>query len=209
MGSPVTLYYFDGRGRGEVIRWILHAAGQNFKDERVDHAEWVKNPQMKTKSPLGQLPYIEVNGKTLGQSHAIGRYLARQHGLAGKDAWEEAEVDALVDFTEDIYKGWINWLHAKMENDPKVDDIRKQFLTADIVPYLQQYETILGRNKSGYLVGQGPTWADFTAVGFLDELVLMDQSILTSHPELQEYVDRVHNLKGIKEWLAKRQKTEF
>lgn len=84
MSSPVTLYYFDSRGRGEVIRWILHAAGQNFKDVRLTMGEWVADPKLKEKTPFGQLPYVVVNNKVLGQSHAIARYFAKLHGFAGK-----------------------------------------------------------------------------------------------------------------------------
>ena len=96
-----------------------------------------------------------------------------------------------------------------MEQDPKVDDIKKQFLTVEIVPYLQKYKAVLGQNTSGFLVGSAPTWADFKAVSFLDELVEMDKSIIDSHPELKDYVTRVHSLKGVKEYLAKRAHTDF
>jgi glutathione S-transferase len=45
---------------------------------------------------------LEVNGKTLAQSHAIHRYIAKMHGLAGKDAWEAALCDQFVDATGDL-----------------------------------------------------------------------------------------------------------
>lgn len=53
-----------------------------------------------TQDPFGQLPYIEVSGHpvALAQTYAIARYLARQYGLAGRDAWEQAQVDALADY---------------------------------------------------------------------------------------------------------------
>jgi glutathione S-transferase len=47
--------------------------------------------------PNGQLPVLEVDGKLLPESTAIFRYLGRKFGLAGKDEWEEAQIDALCD----------------------------------------------------------------------------------------------------------------
>lgn len=52
--------------------------------------------------PFGQVPVLEVDGKMLAQSHTIGRYLARKHGLAGKDEWEEAQADMYADCVSDL-----------------------------------------------------------------------------------------------------------
>ena len=66
----------------------------------------------------GKLPVLEIDGKKqLAQSGAILRYLGGKHGnlkiikfsqknflgLAGKDEWERAKVNELVDFYKDIY----------------------------------------------------------------------------------------------------------
>ena len=55
--------------------------------------------------PLGQVPVLEVDGKQLAQSHAIFRYLARQHGLAGKNDWENALADMYGDSLQDLKTG--------------------------------------------------------------------------------------------------------
>ena len=34
------LTYFDVRGRGELIRYVLHAAGRDFEDVRVNGEQW-------------------------------------------------------------------------------------------------------------------------------------------------------------------------
>ena len=34
------LTYFDVRGRGELSRYVLHAAGQKFEDNRVGGESW-------------------------------------------------------------------------------------------------------------------------------------------------------------------------
>ena len=42
------------------------------------------------------------------------------------------------------------------------------------------------------------------SVAFLDQLVPQDKGVLDQYPHLKGLVDRVHGLKGIKEWLVKR-----
>ena len=54
---------------------------------------------------LGQLPVLEIDGKTIGQSMTIARFLARRYSLAGKNDLEEAEADMLVDSMTDTFEG--------------------------------------------------------------------------------------------------------
>jgi glutathione S-transferase len=56
--------------------------------------------------PFGQVPVLEVDGsKLLAQSHTIARYLARRHGLAGKNDWENALADSYVACIQDFHTG--------------------------------------------------------------------------------------------------------
>ncbi|CAF0861837.1 unnamed protein product [Adineta steineri] len=86
------LTYFNGRGRAEISRLIFAAAGQKYEDIRIEREQW---PALKPKTPLGQMPVLEVDGVELPQSAAIARFLAKQFHLAGKDNLEQAEVDAI------------------------------------------------------------------------------------------------------------------
>lgn len=45
--------------------------------------------------PNQQIPVLEVDGKQLGQSCAIVRFLAKRFKLAGRDEFEEAKADEL------------------------------------------------------------------------------------------------------------------
>lgn len=58
--------------------------------------------------PYGMLPVLEIDGKPIGQSNAVARYLARQLGLAGKDEWEALQCDVLVDTLGDLKQGMSN-----------------------------------------------------------------------------------------------------
>jgi prostaglandin-H2 D-isomerase / glutathione transferase len=46
---------------------------------------------------MGQMPCLEVDGKRVHQSLAMCRYVAKLVGVAGSNAFEDLQIDALVD----------------------------------------------------------------------------------------------------------------
>jgi len=210
MAPAYKLTYFNARARAELTRWILSYAGQEFEDIRVDGADW---PALKPTTPMGQIPFLEENGKVLPQSTTICRYLARKHGLAGQGDWGQAEVDALVDYVADSSEGYYNWLRGTFipNNQKKSDEAKEVYLEKGVKPFLAQLERMLKKHQDGkeFFFGPKPTWADFAVVAFLDDLVAIGRDILDDYPILKAHSDRVHALKGIKEWIEKRPATAF
>jgi glutathione S-transferase len=74
MSAQYKLYYFNVKGRAEIIRYVFAAAGQQYEDVRFDGDEW--RAKYKTQSPSGQCPFLEVqegaNKVVLFQSIPIG-----------------------------------------------------------------------------------------------------------------------------------------
>jgi len=209
MAPSYKLVYFGVRARAELIRWEFAYAGQEFEDVRVEHADW---PTLKPTTPFGQLPYLEVDGKALAQTYSIARYIARKHGLAGQTAWEEAEVDSLVDYVGDSGKGYYTWLTTVFSGDQKkADTLKEEYLTTGVVPYLQGLERLLQSNDGGkgFFVGTKPTWGDFAVTLFVSELKFLKPDVLAKYPLLEAHASRVTELKGIKEWIKKRPETPF
>ncbi|KAK6738219.1 hypothetical protein RB195_020369 [Necator americanus] len=79
---------------------IFVLAGQKYEDVRYSFEEW---PKHKDEMPFGQIPVLEVDGKQLGQSFAIVRFLSRKFGFAGKSPFEEALVDSIADQYKDYF----------------------------------------------------------------------------------------------------------
>ena len=48
---------------------------------------------------------LEFQGRMLTESAAIARFLARRHGLVGRDDFEAALIDAAVDTMSDLAAG--------------------------------------------------------------------------------------------------------
>ena len=95
--GPITLVYFNLRGRGELPRLIMHAAGQPF-DETEDkelHADSLL---------FGQVPLLIDADTRLVQSRTIVRYLAKRLGLCGKSESDELLCDQFFEGTEDIFE---------------------------------------------------------------------------------------------------------
>lgn len=59
------LLYFQGAGRAETIRIMLHAAGVDFKDTRFSGPEW---PEIKPTTPLGSVPVLKIDNVQYCQS---------------------------------------------------------------------------------------------------------------------------------------------
>lgn len=101
-------------------------------------------------------------------------------------------IDAVVDYINDATKG----------NIPAEVPVKSSDDKARIQKYLNGLQAKLQFN--GHFVGSHDTWADLYAVVFLDGLVSQDANILAKNPALQSLRDRVHRLKGVRDWYAKK-----
>uniref|UniRef100_T1JF51 glutathione transferase n=1 Tax=Strigamia maritima TaxID=126957 RepID=T1JF51_STRMM len=209
MAPKYRLLYFDVRGLGESIRFLFAHLKIDYEDVRFPHdggmsAEWKK---LKPKQPFGKVPVLEVDGEAIAEARAIGRYIAREYGLAGKNNLEAAKCDMIVsalrDFNENRWK-------VIMEQDPAKKEELKKVLLDDEVP--RYCEGLMKQMKnSQYLVGDSLTWADITVANTLYEFRNDFPEVCKQekYKSLNEHVDRIHNLPGIKDWMAKRPKTQF
>lgn len=112
------LNYFNGRGRAEITRLIFAAAGQTYTDNRVASEDW---PALKPESPIGQMPYLEVDGAKLPQSISIARFVARELNLAGKNSLEQAQADAIVDTLMDLVNYYYRVIYPIQDANEKVE----------------------------------------------------------------------------------------
>ncbi|KAG7213588.1 hypothetical protein KM043_002842 [Ampulex compressa] len=198
------LIYFNARGRAEHIRYIFAYAGIDYIDERIPKERW---PELKKAMPYGKLPVLEVEGKPITQSNAVARYLARKHGLTGRDEWESMLCDVLVDTLGDLKQSVSQY---RTEEDLSKKEEKKAKLLRETIPfYMNKFEQTVGEN-GGYTVGSTTTWADFVfAVGLENFENIFGSTALENYPALRELKKRVHEIPEIVEWLAKRPHTEF
>ncbi|XP_059471665.1 uncharacterized protein LOC132194428 [Neocloeon triangulifer] len=202
--APTKLIYFDVTALGEPIRYILHYSGTEFEDERLTSEQFAPR---KPTFPFGKLPVLEIDGKTLHQSVAICRYLAKKAGLAGKDESDALQCDIIVDTIGDMRTAMAGF-HYEANEEAKV--AKKELALNTTVPYyLEKFETILKEN-GGYFVNGQLTWVDFWFAGLVDYLNYMaGTDILASSPGLQALKAKVEDLPAIKKYLASRPAVRF
>jgi len=198
------LYYFDARGLTEPIRLLLNYAGQQFEDVRYTQETW---PDHKGKFFYAKVPVLELeNGKQLNQSATIARYLAEKHNLAGKDEWEKAKVNEVVDFQKDVYSELAPYFYNVLGyREGNKEQLRKDVYEPGVARILPLYEKLLKESGSGFFAPSGLTFVDFMVADYLNTWVeRVEPDMLKNHPELVAFVKRVHSLPQLQSYIASR-----
>ncbi|OWA51295.1 putative Glutathione S-transferase 1 [Hypsibius exemplaris] len=170
-----ALTYFNVAGRAELIRLLFIVSGTLFTDNRIESAQW---PALKANTTWGSLPYLEVDGKILGQSNAIVYYVSNQLGLGGEGEWNRAIVQSIVLATNDIKDG----LSQFVRGDPSLKEKNLSKLKDATIP------TILGRaekviqvyGSDDYSVGSKLTVADLALYDTIRQVEANKQTGITN-----------------------------
>ncbi|GJQ67272.1 hypothetical protein Trydic_g15972 [Trypoxylus dichotomus] len=194
--SEIKFTYFNVKGLGEPVRLLLKYGGIDFVDHRIEGSEW---PELKSKTPFGQLPIYEENGNVMYQSVSIARYVAKKVKLVGDSNWEALEIDAIVDTVNDL-RAKIGLYHY--EQDEAIKESRKGPLFDETIPfYIEKLENI-AKDNNGHLATGKLTWADFYFTGLLDYLnSMVGKDITEDRPSLKEVVSNVSSIPAVKAWI--------
>lgn len=199
-------HYFNGRGRGEISRLILTAAGEKFEDIRYEIEDW---PKYKSQMPLGQVPVLDVDGVQIPQSMAIARYLAREHNMAGSNSLDQAKVEAVADSASDLLNklGPIIWY----QEEPQKSESLKTFFADELPKHLVNLETLAKSYSDGdtFFVGKQLTLADLYVYDVLENIVKIDKNILSKYAWLDANRKEIEKNSRIAAYLKDRPDTAF
>ncbi|CAJ0564184.1 unnamed protein product, partial [Mesorhabditis spiculigera] len=202
------LTYFGLKGRAEIARQLFALAGVEYEDKRITFEEW---PALKSSTPFGQLPLLEVDGVIIAQSITIARFLARRFGYAGENDIDAAKVDGLADTFADYFTEQKNFFPVLIGRVPgDKDALYKEVYEPARDKYIPMIiEHFLKKSTSGFLVGSKLSYADL----LLAEHVSTFQEFLPhnwdKYPELLAHRDRIQAIPALKKWLETRPKTPF
>jgi glutathione S-transferase len=204
MSTP-KLLYFDLNGRAGLVRLVLAAAGVAYDDVRFDASAFagptatgnttLKFADIKATTPYGQLPVLEVNGAHIAQSRAIERYLAKEHGLFGKDNLEAALIDATGEQVRDLAEAF----------SKAADAAAKSKFVSELGSKAASLAAQLAKGH-GFLVGDKLSYADL-AFQYAFELfknadaAAFDAAVPAA---LKAHADKIANLPNVAKYLAAR-----
>ncbi|CAF3355234.1 unnamed protein product [Rotaria sp. Silwood2] len=204
--SIYKLFYFNIRARAEISRLIFAAAGQKFEDVRYERNEWSSH---KNEMPLGQVPVLEYNGTKLPQSKSIARFLAKQFHLAGRDNFEQAKVDAVVDTISDAMMVFMPI--RRQEDEMKKKELMGKFFADQLPKHLKNLD-VLGKlysNGGPFFVDNHLTWADLYFYDIIETFLYVDENCLNNYSWLKQNRAEVEKQPRIAEYLKNRSKSTF
>ncbi|XP_053137281.1 glutathione S-transferase A4-like [Hemicordylus capensis] len=198
MAEKPKLYYFNGRGRMESIRWLLAAAGVEFEEEFLETREQYENLLKDGFLLFQQVPMVEIDGMRLVQTRAILSYIAAKHNLYGKNLKERALIDMYVEGTTELM-GIIR-VHYRLPPEEKEKNLTLTIERAT-KRYFPVYEKVLKDNGQHFLLGNQLTWADIQLIEAILMVEEKDPTILSLFPFLQAFKARVGAVPTIKKFL--------
>jgi glutathione S-transferase len=204
MAPQYKLTYFDNRALAEPIRFLFAFAGVAYEDVRQSRDTWAND---KPKHTWGTLPVLEEDGKQLAQSGAILRYLGKKFNLAGDNEFDAAKCDEHVEAMNDLKKAAFAALFEKDETKKSelVTALKNETFPKFLTPWSKAVTT-----NGGFLVGKRFSYADFLVASYLEIFnENLGGDLLNNFPAMKSHFDSVFSAKGIKEWVAKRPKTQF
>uniref|UniRef100_A0A8C9FTX6 Glutathione S-transferase n=1 Tax=Pavo cristatus TaxID=9049 RepID=A0A8C9FTX6_PAVCR len=181
MAAKPVLYYFDGRGKMESIRWLLAAAGVEVCSSFVTLFCGILMFQ--------QVPMVEIDGMKLVQTRAILNYIAGKYNLYGKDLKERALIDMYVGGTDDLMGFLLSFPFLSAEDKVKQCAFVVQKATTR---YFPAYEKVLKDHGQDFLVGNRLSWAD---IHLLEAILMLEEKksdALSGFPLLQvTYINNI------------------
>ncbi|NXY24921.1 GSTA3 transferase, partial [Atrichornis clamosus] len=201
MSGKPKLYYFDGRGKMESIRWLLAAAGVEFEEEFLETREQYEKLLQGGSLLFQQVPLVEIDGMRMVQTRAILSYIAAKYNLYGKDLKERALIDMYVGGTDDLMGFILMFPFLSAEDKEKQRATIVQKATSRYFPVVFLYISVLKDHGQDFLVGNNFSWAD---VHLLEAILMVEEKkpdVLSGFPQLQAFKARISSIPTIKKFL--------
>ncbi len=153
--TKYRLTYFDiDGGRAEPIRIALHAAGIDFEDNRLSFPEFSK---MRRDTRFNCVPVLEIDGKAVTQSNALGRYIGKMAGLYPDDNLQALYCDEATGAVEDLLHNIVPTFG--LEGDD-LKNAREKLADGWMTIFLRGLEDLLERGGGEYFADNRLTVAD-------------------------------------------------
>jgi glutathione S-transferase len=193
------LHCFGQSGNSFKVAFMLRALGQQFEAVHVDFlngatrdAQWREST-----NDMGEAPVLEDGKRSLTQSGAILTYLADKHGKFGGDSDEERqEILRWILFDNHKFTSYFaTYRFARSFGPSAPDPVIMAWLKTRIDAAYSVVDKHLATRK--YMVGAGPTIADFSLSGYLFyPLEESGYDVAAGYPHIAAWVARLKQVPG-------------
>lgn len=155
--TRAKLTYWDGRGLGDPIRFMLEFCLVPYDEKNVTTRSAFLDLRDSGSLSFGQVPLLEMDGLQMVQTQAILRYLAGKKGLDGATSVGRVRADMAVNAILDIR---LHLITARFQADK--EKALQNFREKALPKFAGQMEEWLGRyeNQGPYICGAMVTYAD-------------------------------------------------
>jgi glutathione S-transferase len=165
----MELYGFGESGNAFKVAFALQAMEVDWRLRKVDFfGGETRTPEFRALNPMGEVPVLVDGDTVLSQSGVILDYLASRTGrFAGRSAAERREVLRWLFWDNHKFTGQVatlRFLGAFAPPDKRSAEVTG-FLEARITAACKVLDAHLTGRE--WLVGTGPTVADFSVCGYL------------------------------------------
>ncbi|XP_040906503.1 glutathione S-transferase, alpha tandem duplicate 1 [Toxotes jaculatrix] len=196
MPGKVVLYYFNGRGKMESIRWLLTVAEVEFDEVILTTREQYKKLLSDGALMFQQLPLVEIDGMKLIQTKAILNYIAEKYNLHGKDLKDRVMINMYSEGLNDLMEMMMLLpFTAAADLKSKLDTIQSKAKER----YLPVFEKVL--SGPVYLVGGKLSIADVQLVECSLMLEEKFPDILSGFPNIKAFQGRMTQIPAISRFL--------
>ena len=200
--EPITLRYFEARGRAQPLRNALLHARLPFHDQRVTLEQWtVLRSHGEHAGPYASLPSFTWGADTIAETLAIAGFLSRK--LGDYDALSPAQIAQLEAISSNCYLEVLQRAGELIWADLMYPGTELGACCRRLLPRMVQKLTCVERLLDGaWLHGAKPGLADFFASEAYETLrevcgPTLDAALANRMPRLSALAQRVQALPEI------------
>jgi glutathione S-transferase len=193
------LEYFNGNGKGALIRALLHFKNIAFEDIKHSFEDWFGVLKKSGNYEFDQLPLFESNGQRYVQTSAIIMLLARKFELLGSNLNEEylntSLLASLDDFSPKLYPAYYP---RTDEERARVEEAKKELAEVHCPRLAKIFENRFKKYAGKYAVGDSFSLSDVILTVYMHHVFKNSarkevfEPILNQYaPNLAKHVERI------------------
>jgi glutathione S-transferase len=195
-----TLGYWNIRGMGQPLRFLLEYVGETYDEKRyaVDKPmEWFGQDKITLGLPFPNIPYYIDGDVKITGSVAVMKYIARKHKLADSLTENDQIVLDMVEIIvyDLMWVGLVGILSGKGDFETQKAEYLETYMPTKLQVLSEHLE-----NKT-YILGNKITYLDFLLYEALYEHFKFAPEVFNKFQNLKEFLKVIEDLPAISSYM--------